>query len=160
MRPGPLWLDEPSKGLWGPGRSPISFCSFIVRIQAYIKGMKHRMEEVSLSLSSFLLSLFACLLHCMLSCCGVLWFHLSALSIPGQRWSAPLLASEEIADWFLLVSVLAFVQSALSKGGSLCPAAGLITSSENGILQGLGDGHVPIWEGKLVPKSPVRHLGR
>lgn len=40
---------------------------------------------------------------------------------------------------------LAFVQSALSKGGSVCPAAGLITSSENGILQGLGDGHVPIW---------------
>lgn len=39
----------------------------------YIKGMKHRMEEVSLSLSLFPpFSLFAHLLHCMLSCFGVL----------------------------------------------------------------------------------------
>ena len=69
---------------------------------------------------------------------------------------SPLLASEEIADWFLLVRCLAFVQSALSKGGSLCPAARLITFSENGILQGLGDGRVPVW----IPKSPVHHLER
>lgn len=63
---------------------------------------------------------------------------------------------EEIADWFPLVRCLAFVQSALSRGGSLCPAARLITFSENGILQGLGDGRVPVW----IPKSPVHHLER
>lgn len=94
--------------------------------------MKHiKVEEVSFSVPpSSLFSVctpasFSLQKAGRLSCFGVLLIPMPCPKHPGAEVVSPSanLFSEEIADWFTWVRCLAFVQSALSRGGSLCPAA-------------------------------------